>query len=91
MESALLIADEMTMDERKITPDLLVAEIMQTWPETVPIFLGYRMICVGCFMSHFDTLEESLKIYNLPVQPILDDLNQLIRKDEENIQEHDHE
>ena len=66
-----------------ITPDLRMAEIIETWPETIPVFMGYRMICVGCLMSQFDTLEESLKIYNLPVDKVIDELNQLIRTSEE--------
>jgi len=71
------------MDKGMITPDLRMAEIIETWPETIPVFMGYRMICVGCLMSQFDTLEESLKIYNLPVDKVIDELNQLIRTSEE--------
>ncbi len=69
------------MNERTITPDLRMADITNTWPMTIPVFLKYRMICVGCYMSSFDTLEDALKIYGLPVEQVLDELNLVIQTD----------
>ncbi len=66
-----------------ITLDLRMADIISTWPETIPVFIGYRMICVGCYMSQFDTLEDSLKIYHLPVEQVLGELNQVILTDKD--------
>ncbi|MBC8504860.1 MAG: DUF1858 domain-containing protein [Anaerolineales bacterium] len=66
------------MKKRTITPNLHMADIINTWPETIPIFLGYRMICVGCYMSEFDTLADAMQIYNLPIEQIMDELNHII-------------
>jgi len=71
------------MSEDMITLDLRMADIISTWPETIPVFIGYRMICVGCYMSQFDTLEDSLKIYHLPVEQVLGELNQVILTDKD--------
>lgn len=62
-----------------ITPNLPMGEILHKWPETIPVFLRYRMSCIGCYMSFFDTLEDALKVHNLPLDIVLSALNQNIR------------
>ncbi len=69
------------MNRRNITSNLRVADIINTWPETIPVFLGHRMICVGCYMSEFDTLADAVNIYGIPIEKILDELNQIIEVD----------
>ena len=68
------------MPDRLITPDQYMDEILRTWPGTIPLFLEYRMACVGCSMSAFDTLEEALNIYNLPQEEILNSLNSSVEE-----------
>lgn len=67
------------MHKPMITPDLFVKEILDQWPETIKLFLKYRMACVGCSMSAFDTLAEALEIYNLPENTVLISLNREAR------------
>jgi len=63
-----------------ITPDLIMDEIMERWPGTIILFLENRMACVGCSMSAFDTLEDALKIYELPQEEILNLLNDRVEE-----------
>jgi len=58
------------------SPDLkiTIAELMNRWPLTVPVFFKYRMYCVGCSMAVIDTVEEAVKIYALPLKAFLEDL-----------------
>ena len=51
---------------------------MAKWPETLPVFIQYRMTCIGCYMSPFDTLEDALAVHNLPLDDILIALNQRV-------------
>lgn len=66
------------MHEMVITPDLPMGEILAKWPETLPVFIQYRMTCIGCYMSPFDTLEDALAVHNLPLDDILIALNQRV-------------
>ena len=58
-----------------LTLDLSMDEILGRWPVTIELFLEYRMACVGCSMSSFDTLRDALKAYDLPQDVILHKLN----------------
>lgn len=66
------------MERDKVTPDLVVAEVMERWPETLVVFLSHRMSCVGCYLSRFDTLGDALRVYHLPVAAIVASMNQHI-------------
>lgn len=62
------------MSDTVISTDMRMAVIISTWPETIPVFLDYGMICVGCYMSEFDTLADALKVYGIPEHQIVHDL-----------------
>lgn len=62
-----------------ISADLIIADVLDRWPETIPVFLKYKLDCVGCDMALFDTLADAIRIYQLPRQQFLDDLQQAIR------------
>ena len=66
------------MEEDRITTEMIVADVLQDWPQTIPIFLEYRMGCVGCAMSPFDTLADVVEIYGLQVDRFLTELRDAI-------------
>lgn len=61
-----------------VFPKCSVADILEKHPEAVPVFLRHRMICVGCQMAVFDTLEEAAQNYALPVNTFLQELRREI-------------
>ena len=53
------------MDQPDIDdPDLCVGVVMKLWPQTIPVFLHYRMLCVGCLVSRFHTVSDACLAYN---------------------------
>jgi len=56
-----------------------MSEILDRWPETIPVFLRYRMECVGCYLSTFDTLEEAATAHKIPLEPLVQALNRVIQ------------
>ena len=57
---------------------LTVADIMDRWPQCVPVFLAHKLDCVGCPMAPFETLAEVIEIYQLPQDAFLDELTRVI-------------
>jgi hybrid cluster-associated redox disulfide protein len=39
-----------------IDPDQSVDDVMQRWPETIRVFLDWRMHCVGCPIARFHSV-----------------------------------
>ncbi|AJE45633.1 DUF1858 domain-containing protein [Celeribacter indicus] len=46
-------------------PDLTLAELMARHPATVEVFLRHRMLCVGCLVSPFHTIDDACAEYRL--------------------------
>jgi hybrid cluster-associated redox disulfide protein len=55
-----------------------VADLMNEWPQVIPVFLRHHMACVGCSMSAFETLGDAATIYGMTPQAFLDELTRAI-------------
>lgn len=53
--------------ERIDDPDLPLADLMARWPETIPVFIRHRMMCVGCLVVPFHTVLDACAEYGLDV------------------------
>lgn len=61
-----------------VIPDLLVSDVIDQWPQTIPVFIKYRLGCVGCFMAPFDTLADVAKNYDLAPDRFMDELHRTV-------------
>ncbi len=61
----------------KITGEMTVAEIMEKYPKTGPILMGYGFQCFGCPMARSETLEALAKSNQLNLDKLLEDLNKV--------------
>lgn len=55
-----------------------LSDIIEKYPETIPILIGYGLHCIGCAFSGFDTLENGVKIHGMDKETfemMLRDLN----------------
>ncbi len=62
----------------RVTPTTIVADLLLTWPEVIPVFLDRRMACVGCNMARFETLQDASRIYGINPEQFLADINRAI-------------
>ena len=56
-----------------------VAEFLERYPETIPVFMRYRMACVGCAITQFETVAEAIAIYHLNREQFADALSVAIQ------------
>ena len=62
------------LDSNSIQPWMAVQTVIHRWPAVIPVFIRSRMHCVGCQMAAFNTLEESVRVHGLALDPFLKDL-----------------
>ena len=68
----------------EISSDLVVAEVLERWPETIPVFLEHHMSCVGCALAPFDTVSDAATIYRVGVEVFVDELRAVVREERSN-------
>ncbi|MGD2078419.1 MAG: DUF1858 domain-containing protein [Chloroflexota bacterium] len=61
------------------TQEMTVAEVLETWPETVEVFQELKTACVGCAMAPFDTLSDVARIYELELEFVVESLHRAIQ------------
>lgn len=59
-------------------PDLTLDEVMKRWPQTIPVFLSHKMLCVGCLVNPFHTIADACTEYGLVEESFRCELEQAI-------------
>ena len=62
---------------------ITMAKLLEEAPQCIPVLIKYHMGCVGCAMSSFDTIADAIRIYSLPREEFLNDLERSIAAPEE--------
>jgi hybrid cluster-associated redox disulfide protein len=57
-----------------------VDDVMRQWPETIRVFLDYRMRCVGCPIGCFHTIEDACREHGSDSATFLADLRSAVAK-----------
>ncbi|NPV78332.1 MAG: DUF1858 domain-containing protein [Anaerolineae bacterium] len=68
------------MTDYSFTPETSVNDLVQKWPQVIPVFIQFHMACVGCSMSAFETLEDAANIYAIDPQLFMQRLEEAIRE-----------
>ena len=58
-----------------ITREMLIGDIVNTYPEAAGILMSCGMHCLGCPASQAESLEEACMVHGLNVNEVLEFLN----------------
>ena len=61
--------------KRVEAPDLSLEDLMVLWPETIPVFLRHKMLCVGCMVNPFHSVIDACLEYGLNVDDFFEELS----------------
>lgn len=67
------------METLTITGETCVADLLEAYPQAMPLFIKHRMACVGCSMSSFETLADAARIYKVDFDEFMRELSQTIQ------------
>jgi len=59
------------MDTQKITTQLTVDKVLQSWPLAFSVFMKNKTKCPGCFMQQFCTLKDVAETYQIPLEKLI--------------------
>ncbi len=59
-------------------PDLMLSDVLTLWPQTISVFLGHGMLCVGCVVNPFHTITDACLEYELDEQQFLAELQRVV-------------
>jgi hybrid cluster-associated redox disulfide protein len=66
------------MNKDKITADMTIKEVIDTYPETAMVFMRYNIGCIGCLAASFEKVKDIATVHNVDLQALVKDLNQAV-------------
>jgi len=60
----------MTDKKQFIKKDMLVAEVINAYPEAAFVLTAYGLHCIGCVISDIDTIEQGAKSHGMDDETI---------------------
>lgn len=60
--------------------DMPLSVLMARWPGTIPVFLRFNMLCVGCLVGPFHTVVDTCKEHEVDQPAFIAALEQAIRQ-----------
>ena len=61
-----------------ITKDMSIMEVVQCYPDTVPVFMYAGMGCFGCMAARFENIDQGAMAHGIDVDALVDALNEVV-------------
>lgn len=58
-----------------ITRDMTIQEVVQRYPETIPVFRQFGLDCMDCQIAAFEAVEHGAGVHQVDVEELLAKLN----------------
>ena len=52
-----------------------IGEVVQKYPDTVQVFLSHGLMCFGCAVARFESIEQGAMAHGIDVDALVRDLN----------------
>lgn len=72
--------------EEKIRKDMTISDVIEKYPETIPVLLENGIHCIGCQVAAWETLEQGLKGHGMDdkeMENVIRKMNEVISKEME--------
>ena len=66
------------MTKETINEDMNIKEVIEKYPETVPVFGKYNMGCIGCIAASFEKLKDIASVHGIDVKTFVKELNEAV-------------
>ena len=55
----------------KIQKDMIIQKVIDEYPETIEVFMGYGVHCIGCANSLHETVEQGAELHGINLEEFL--------------------
>ena len=64
----------------EVTKETIISDVMMNAPETMPLFQGIGMHCMGCAMASGESVAEACEVHGVDADEFIKKLNEFIAK-----------
>ncbi len=59
----------------KVTRDMGIQDVVDKFPQLVPVFFKFGLGCLGCAAARFESIEQGAMAHGIDVDALIKDLN----------------
>lgn len=63
-----------------VTKDMIIAEVLDNYPQTAPLFLEIGMHCLGCPSARGESVEQACMVHGADCDALIEKINTMIAK-----------
>ncbi len=64
-----------------ITREMIIAEIIAGYPQTIGVFRSFGLDCMECQIADYEEVEHGAGVHNVDIEQLLKELNRVISED----------
>ena len=64
--------------QEKITEDMNIREVIERYPETIPVFIKHHIGCIGCIAASFEKIKDIAMVHGIDAKTFVEELNKAI-------------
>ncbi|MBR4087473.1 MAG: DUF1858 domain-containing protein [Clostridia bacterium] len=61
-----------------VTKDMIIAEVLDNYPQTAPLFLEIGMHCLGCPSARGESVEQACMVHGADCDALIEKINAMI-------------
>jgi hybrid cluster-associated redox disulfide protein len=65
-------------EEKAITGDMAIGEVVSKYPITINVFFKHGLGCVGCAVARFENIQQGAMAHGIDVDALINDLNHAV-------------
>lgn len=64
----------------KVTKDMGIQDVVDKYPQLVPVFFKFGLGCLGCAAARFESIEQGGMAHGIDVDALITDLNKALEQ-----------
>jgi len=68
------------MAKEKITENMNIRDVIEKYPEVIPVFAKHEMGCIGCIAASFEKISDIATVHGIDVKKFVNELNEAVKK-----------
>lgn len=74
------VKKEKKQGKKEITKDTGIRELVETYPESIPVLMEKGFHCLGCIAAQFETIEQGARAHGIDPDKLVKALNEAVKK-----------
>jgi hybrid cluster-associated redox disulfide protein len=65
-------------EQQVITAEMTIGDVVNKYPNTIPVFFKHGLGCVGCAVARFENIRQGAMAHGIDVDLLMKDLNDTV-------------